>query len=123
MYLNKKNILNKKEYINDKDDIDFELKNRNIYPDIIFHERKKTNNIFIIEVKKSTEKEYLIEYDNLKLEKYKNELGYSFCFLLIIHTKSYEMDEIQYKKIFNKKNYYDLKLLNKKSYFNKNLLL
>lgn len=98
-----------KQHQNDEE-IDFKLKKRNVFPDIICHIRTENSNLFVIEVKKKYEEQYLIDFDNFKLSKYQEELSYSFCYLLTIETKPHGMSEDEYKYKINKHNYYKLNL-------------
>jgi|JI10StandDraft_1071094.scaffolds.fasta_scaffold1172948_2 hypothetical protein len=59
--------------VKEAEDIEEELADRQVFPDIIIHNRgTNENNLCIIEIKKSTSK-VSIEYDELKLKSYTTE--------------------------------------------------
>ena len=75
------------------------LKLVTVYPDIIVHKRGTKDNLLVIEVKKSSNKnEDTIKFDNLKLKEYKRQLGYQYTFFIEIGTKNdigeYKISEI-----------------------------
>jgi hypothetical protein len=62
-----------------------------VYPDIIVHQRNSTDNLLVIEVKKSTNK-INPDIDRKKLKAYKIELGYKFARFIMfdVFNGSYE---------------------------------
>jgi hypothetical protein len=76
--------------INDED-------GRTVYPDIIIHKRDSSTNLVVIEAKKSTNSDG--GCDRQKLEAFKNELHYQFCYQLIVYvgasrTKDYDLNPV-----------------------------
>lgn len=62
-----------------------------VYPDIIVHHRGyNTKNLLVIEVKKNDEEN---ECDKLKLQHYKDDLGYQNALFLSIPTRVTDADE------------------------------
>ena len=62
---------------------------KTVYPDIIIHQRQTQDNLIVIEVKKSTSNESYINFDrDRKLPAYKEELGYSYAIMVILHIGS-----------------------------------
>lgn len=51
-------------------------KEQRVYPDIIIHNRGKSKNVLIIEVKKSEKLDKYYEYEDYKLKAYTNKGGY-----------------------------------------------
>lgn len=61
---------------------DDEIRARTVFPDIIVHRRNTDEeNILVVEVKKPGEQ---LDYDNLKLNAFRNELGYLHTVHLIL---------------------------------------
>jgi hypothetical protein len=54
-----------------------------VYPDIIVHRRDTDENLLVIEMKKSTNRESS-EYDIQKLTAFKRELGYTFAVFVLL---------------------------------------
>lgn len=54
------------------------LSARTVYPDIIVHKRNTSDNLIVIEIKKSTNEDDRHK-DFFKLKAFKNELKYKFC--------------------------------------------
>lgn len=55
---------------------------RTVYPDIIVHKRGSSENLLVIEAKKSTDKSLCL--DKLKLQEYKTQLGFKVAFQVIL---------------------------------------
>ena len=58
---------------------------KTVFPDIIVHKRGTNNNLLVIEVKKSTNRE-TEHFDFAKLDAYKNELNYKFALFIKLLT-------------------------------------
>lgn len=54
-----------------------------VYPDIIVHRRRKSDNLIVIEAKK---RNVPLEFDRQKLKLYKSELGYKYAYLITFST-------------------------------------
>lgn len=60
---------------------------RTVFPDIIVHHRGKRENLLVIEIKKSTNRDWDGELDKEKLTAYKGqELGYRYALFLTFYT-------------------------------------
>ena len=78
-----------------------EVEKYRVYPDIIIHQRGiKEKNFIVIEMKKNTQRQEAMEYDKVKLNAYKSQLGYQFAFFIKfgigknIPPKIIEIDEL-----------------------------
>lgn len=58
-----------------------DTKGRTVFPDIIVHHRGTSDNLLVIEVKKSTS-QISEDFDMLKLREYKNQLGYNHAIFI-----------------------------------------
>lgn len=58
---------------------------RTVFPDIIVHRRNTAENLLVIEMKKTTSQE-TDDFDLLKLDAFKNQLGYKFAVFVKVRT-------------------------------------
>lgn len=64
-----------------------------VYPDIIIHKRGKNENLLVLEVKKSTNRDNRV-IDIEKLKAYKEELGYTYARFIEFGTGEGDRDRI-----------------------------
>ena len=58
---------------------------KSVYPDIIIHKRNTDENLLIIEMKKSTNRE-TSDFDIKKINAFKNQLGYTVGLSILVYT-------------------------------------
>lgn len=68
-----------------------------VYPDIIIHKRGTTNNLAVIEAKKSNYRG--VNNDKTKLNAYKTDLGYDFAYMVRFPVEEGEAEKINAENI------------------------
>jgi len=58
-----------------------------VYPDIIVHHRRTSENLLVIEMKLTTNRQASGTDDKLKLEAYKRDLGYEYALFICFEAK------------------------------------
>lgn len=61
-----------------------------VFPDIIIHERRTSNNLLVVEMKKTTSR-VSSDFDYMKLREFKNQYGYPYALFLILITRREEV--------------------------------
>jgi len=65
-----------------------DLDAKTVYPDIIVHKRGSENNLLVIEIKKSSNKDNQGIFDRKKLEAFRSQLGYKFAVFICMNVES-----------------------------------